>query len=1246
MSQRQSAGLKDIKQLKLISVAFKEASLDSPSFRASVNYFQTKVEAFESWIERTVNFVDNQFADSYDEFRRTKEALINQLLPSPVMLSNGFVSNQGFTPLLVDNFNKDYRQFVEKLLCMLLGDGSSYSASLLELMTGAIEPYKQKRMNFDYYQTKYDTLVGRFHSVVPTSNITIDPKSLYEDATQLFEVRKSYLQASLDLVAAMSVMELSMDKFLIEIIGVLKSKNKFDVAENGTIIDLTPQIDSYLVDHQKWVKKAIESARTLESDMERAKARIIEYSVKKMAPSNDIKDYNTKEIDPKKLIKRVPKQYAHPPEKAGWLYMKTNVGRPSREIWVRRWCFVQNSVFGMFLLSPSKTYVEETGKFGVSLISVRYLQFDDRCFTFEVKIEASKATNDSRNNKTEDISIILQAEDLHELTSWLSIFSHSKAYLSTLNKNSFEFKTSSRVFAPEFSEFASSTITSVDQILSVPDSETKQLLSYLKSGLLEKDDIDIDDEKITKLHMAVTPLTTKMTQPAVLSHLYVKNTWLPSAVVANIWGTTNWNDYSLIEDYQKTPDNVLSKEITTYKNPTALHYPSYYSPNLKLEDIQFKSIFFSIDQVLLTLPNELLLLKFTGFWRPNRKQEFSATYYVTNEHIFGYLNFMGFVSLTKMKLSDIVSIEIDKTSQNTLKIYDVTGSHLSIDVYFSDIRVTAASLQFLLENKAAKEPKKEEDLLEKLKQIEIQFKEKTKKEILKRNQTLVTANTNEIIEAENLPLSHNTFWRISDNGAKLLARRKRFQMKYSVTYTADYDIASKALTHVLFGDQSDAFPFCFLLAQKDSKYNMNWYWKEEKSEDGAIQMVRRVHFQINLIDNFLENNKRGRTTESSEAVVIQRMTKVVENRYYEIDQDPSLIKFPFCRPLQVKVKYIITEPYDPEHEVASKLRMATNRSQLHILYRFQYVHFKSGKPVKFVTPWEKFMKNLVLKYSVNEFILFKKVIKYYLERIGKHGKILKAIKMCGMLGVSNNSILEGSKEESEENSKDKDDGKNRSKNRSKKYDIQYSIYTFMIIMMELTLYRFVNLILILVRLMVNFFSLLGKGIANINITLVVGLLVSILVNMFLSGKSSVSYWSVKRAEKIFEDHLSGKDMHIMQRAISIDEIDLLTKEVALEDNNLAFEKFKQRDSDKDYQYRDTRQELAIRRNELLVELKILQNMERELVHGDYRKFLLQEIDKCNVISQEMTGLWLNDTKLQKYCINCNDELDRLSSLLL
>lgn len=99
------------------------------------------------------------------------------------------------------------------------------------------------------------------------------------------------------------------------------------------------------------------------------------------------------------------------------------------------------------------------------------------------------------------------------------------------------------------------------------------------------------------------------------------------------------------------------------------------------------------------------------------------------------------------------------------------------------------------------------------------------------------------------------------------------------------------------------------------------------------------------------------------------------------------------------------------------------------------------------------------------------------------------------------------------------------------------------------------------------------------------------------------------------------------------------------DNDQENPVFKRFDEDKNaYQYKGTRQEIAIKRNQVLTELKILQNTEKELVQGSYRKFIITERDKCITTQNEIFDLWINDTKLQDYCMACFAEYNRLSAI--
>lgn len=347
------------KKMKLVSIAFKEASLDTPSFRASVNHFQTRTEIFQEWMEKVVDFIYNKYSSSMEDFQRAHNTFISLLLPSPMILSNGFVANQANTPSLVGSFNQTFYELSSKVFKVVCEKDYGSPNSLLELMNTAIEPYKDRRANFDYYQSKYDNMLGKYQAI-KISNTNLEPATIKEDAFQIFEIRKEYLKSSLELVCAISTMKLAIDKFLLEVMETIQTRASQSMKEIGQFIDLAPALSASFKDYAHWIENSIASTKILASDMQKAKQQVMEYSLSKIAPAQEVNDYNVKSINFSSLLSKKTEAIKNPPEKSGWLYMKTTVGSPSRTVWVRRWCFLKNSVFGLFLLSSSKTSVEET----------------------------------------------------------------------------------------------------------------------------------------------------------------------------------------------------------------------------------------------------------------------------------------------------------------------------------------------------------------------------------------------------------------------------------------------------------------------------------------------------------------------------------------------------------------------------------------------------------------------------------------------------------------------------------------------------------------------------------------------------------------------------------------------------------------------------------------------------------------------------------------------------------------------
>lgn len=161
-----------------------------------------------------------------------------------------------------------------------------------------------------------------------------------------------------------------------------------------------------------------------------------------------------------------------------------------------------------------------------------------------------------------------------------------------------------------------------------------------------------------------------------------------------------------------------------------------------------------------------------------------------------------------------------------------------------------------------------------------------------------------------------------------------------------------------------------------------------------------------MTGNFLNTGKYHRDKESKMIFATQRIVKIVDNKYYEVDLDPFFVKVPFCHLLKLSIKFVITESYDVDNHLEIKLNMTASSSSLHVLYKLEYIDSRTGKTIEKLSLAEIICQTWALKFAHSEFLLIRRVLRYYLEKIGKHGKVIKAIKLCGILGVLSNKSEE------------------------------------------------------------------------------------------------------------------------------------------------------------------------------------------------------------------------------------------------
>lgn len=1220
-------------ELRLITVALNEASTDSPSFRASVNYFHTRMESLSSWMHSTVDYVENTYKPSFQDFQRIKETLFSQLLPSPILLSNGFVSNQPYTPLLVRDFTRDVSDLSNTVMKIILGDeNSQYTAALSALSSDAINPYFNKRKTFEYYQRKYDSFLTDFLAATNDGN-TLIPQNLQNETFKLFDIKHKYIEASLDLTEAISLMKVNLDKFLIETIDIVRKNNVITTKDTKDVIDITPELTETLKDWTDWIESNLQTLQALSSKLSEAKYAILKLSLARMKPSRLIQDYDLKSIQNLKF--NLPKSISNgnnSEEKglSGWLYMKTTVGHdPKRVVWVRRWCFLQNNVFGVFSLSPSKTYVEETDKFGILWITVEYLPKEPRNFCFKLRIQNPNCKTEEENTY---IDIILQAESIDELKSWINtLTSHKRIALSIKEENDPRYQLARKKIEPQFFEFASSSSTSTDKLLTSFSSKTLTLVEELKKNYMSEDDIySIIDNKAYHLRVISTPIATQLTHLALFSTFLSVSNYYPCATQANTWGTANWNDLSYLVNPLKG-SSVHKPATVSNSSRFSVSYPDYYPYSLKVDDIQFRSIFFSVNHDFLQVPKELVLLRYSSVWCPNNKQKFASMAFVTLNHIYVYLNISGFSYLRRIDLLDIDSIEYDKSpkhvSSRMLHMQRGDGLRFNMSVFFTDRRAVASKLQFLIENKAMHIPKGEKEVLEIFQELDEEIE--NEKKIIKDNLSESEHYSKDYDYLLKSTYDHH-FENTNETPMELMSRKVRLEREAWCYFQDNFKVGSKTLFHVLFGDKSQVFPSSLFLCKKGSNLNNNSYWERIRraKEDASCQfeLCRKLQFQLNRTSNFIKDLLWLKDDNDNFKLVLQqRVTKIKQGYYFEVEEGPIIVKFPLCHPLLLRVRFIIAECITSQGESLKKCDLA-------ILYDFNYVESIDKLNTKVEKLWlfERIHLNWALRYCKLEHSEINRKTREYLKKFNDREKMSDVIKLCGFLGVLPKERIENDE---------------KAGDFMQPVYINYDFLSLSKIFTKLTVFYLSSVIIKTMKVLLAMVMVIFKCFSKVNKTLYYCLLISAVTNLFFVGKSIHSYFSVKSAETLFQNYANGdqRGLQIMHRSLTVPDLNLLTRKMM--DNDQENPVFKRFDEDKNaYQYKGTRQEIAIKRTQVLTELKILQNTEKELVQGSYRKFIITERDKCITTQNEIFDLWINDTKLQDYCMACFAEYNRLSAI--
>ncbi|KAF2757889.1 hypothetical protein EJ05DRAFT_370852 [Pseudovirgaria hyperparasitica] len=837
--------------LNLIPVVLKEAALDSPTFRATAVHFGEQVEIIEKWLDSYVKSASRLSSEA-----SSLENLVNTFLSNatPPQQVSEAVLDHDYTVLALKRYGEGAREFWSYTLRGMKRIETAVVEPIRAFLSSEIKGLKECRKTLDAAQKNFDLVIARYASQAKTK----EPSSLREDAFQLHEARKAYLKASMDFCVVAPQVRGNLDKLLVRLFSdqwrEMKSSRDSTV---GAFSKWTSDMERV----RGWSREMENGERLFKRELFLARRQIESSAEGAVKPSRELDDYAISTVPylgsqaastaNLQTPGGPPKATNDSGEKQSWLFQRTTTGKPARTMWVRRWYFVKNGIFGWLSQGGKSGAVEESEKIGVLLCSIRPAVQEERRFCFEVK--------------TKDTSILLQAETQIELMEWINAFDVAKRKAledpaSTDNISSHNVDAAFAISPPVAPEFAakvteghasslSDDIQGLDRSGTLTVDSGNPLVNHAASfdisrRLTERDGESSSRDHATRiiqrldLHRRTTaspqlsstptapaggiaslisashnilpvgpatpqvpatpdtrinmgseisistlapstlanpPAPTNLSKTAVIVSgergvgLGKSEGGMPSGIMANLWGSTNWGYVNRLErgelkaqhspsaSTKPSPMTVAAEDNSLPEIPAAAlvpgitpdtqsgpahrkaasvgdsvgrvpppalvsndDFPNYYPLPLKAQDAQFRILFPN------TPKDERVVLVFRAVWNPTDQQEFPGRVYVTTKEIYFYSNHLGLILITGVNLTTI-----DEVTGAPGKDCDFLYLHfkdaarqngavrLTIKTFLEPLRLLQKRLDFLVQNANSVQPESIEDVLRKLIRFEM-----------------------------------------------------------------------------------------------------------------------------------------------------------------------------------------------------------------------------------------------------------------------------------------------------------------------------------------------------------------------------------------------------------------------------------------------------------------------------------------------------------------------------------------------
>lgn len=630
---------------------------------------------------------------------------------------------------------------------------------------------------------------------------------------------------------------------------------------------------------------------------------------------------------------------------------------------------------------------------------------------------------------------------------------------------------------------------------------------------------------------------------------------------------------------------------------------------------------------------------FRATWNPSGQQDFPGRAYVTTKEMYFYSNHFGLVLTSGISLSSVDEVTAAPGKDCDFlfvhfKEQSLSGTtRITIKTFLEPLKLLQRRLNYLVKNSQSEEPQPLEEIIKVLLRLE--------SETLKRTPSTeswedVSADTPVDGYSSGRPRASTDFrgpTRVDRSLYGSITEQTTFKLPAQPViyvppgYTRlaverEYDISPKALFHVMFGDRSALWQL--LQHERRARDLRQGPWTPI-SEDSPGRLSRTFTFSIPAT-NFFGTEK---------------LTPVQDHQTVDVANDH------LC--------YVITDRRTPWHlpfqscyRLISKIvitHVAKTKCKLSIYIRIDWSS----------DPWIPGINTILEQHALHDLDLdaqdMADLVADQVRRLGYHSRTKKSIQIFGQVGHS-----------------------------SEITQLQIDASALKIEMRRLPQQR------TLIRLLMEdlgsaFQSYLGSALQGIldvfswiNKTIsansfILALLVgSMLWNSFYSLRDGWGWYQDRNTAK-FMRRLGVTPNTVMSRSISVWDLDVAMSSSGASpspsETNACYAVFSDEyltdnldelastTSSTKRRLQSTRQTLGSYRHDLLVAMRVVNSVEREIIQGEYQRFATSEHQRCRTVAPLVNGTNSKDlvqgskseqTQLaswyQEYCMSCTADYER------